>query len=121
MRVQLTSSQDLQDIDDATRELQEHLREMNEVFSVEEVTSSSLPHGAKGLDVLFGSLWVQLVEIGGIATVINVFNAWTSRNKDRSVEIQIGDNILKLNGISHEEQQELIEFFKNHIQSDIEN
>ncbi|MBL1065913.1 hypothetical protein [Streptomyces sp. 7-21] len=80
-----------------------------EVESVDPLRAADGPAGAKGLGAVAGSLLVRLGVTTGLRALVAAVRRWAARDAARSVEIQFGDDVLKVTGISEERQEELIE------------
>lgn len=97
-----------------TQKLREELLSLD-VETVDLVGVGKMPPGAKGIDpVLWGQLLLSLAASGGVLTnLINILPDWLNRHHQRSVTLKIGDDTLEVNGISSDEQQELIDAWLN--------
>lgn len=115
--VKAGSDADKEELDQLARELAKDLNELDNVESVEPVQAEDLPEGARGLLLDFGTVLVKLAEAGGISGLLTVLGSWLSRDESRSLELQLGDKTLAVAGLSKTEQQELIQWFKTHLQS----
>lgn len=90
-----------------------HLRDELLELDVERVDllrSGSAPAGAKAVDVLaLGGLIVTLAKSAGVAQVIRVVRGWLARDSRRQVEIQMDGDVLKLSGVSDDDQRRLVD------------
>jgi hypothetical protein len=103
---------DKQDLDELARLLTEELSQLDDVESVEPVREGELPEDAKGVPAAVGTVLVKLAETAGVSALINVIGSWLSRDKSRTLKLQLGESALELTGLSGTEQQELVEWFK---------
>jgi|GEM_PF-3480500 len=109
--VNSTSDIDNEDIDEMARDLMQELIDLDGIGSVDLVAQKS-PEGAKGPGIDFGTVLVKIVEVGGISTLITVLGTWLSRDRSRTLKLQIDDKSLEITGISKTEQADLIQWFK---------
>ncbi|MBO3748341.1 hypothetical protein J5X84_19885 [Streptosporangiaceae bacterium NEAU-GS5] len=86
---------------------------MAPVSGVSPLRSENAPDGTRAVDgVLLGELTVVLVSSAtALRAVIDVIKTWRDRRSPRSVEIQIGDAILKLDDASEAQQEQLVAGF----------
>jgi hypothetical protein len=104
----------LPEVDSDTEELAEWadqlLTELTEVdeTSVVPLTADTAPEGAKGLEFLAGQLVARFATVEGLRALIAAMRGWAAR-RDRSVEISIGGDILKMTGISSQQQEKIID------------
>lgn len=102
--------EDAADLDDAARQLQRELLELD-VDDVQRVREGEPPAGARAVDAaMLGSLAVT----GGkevMATVVRAIVQWIGRRADRSVKLTIGDDSIELSNVSAEDQRRLVESF----------
>lgn len=97
------------ELDEAARQLRRELLDLD----VDDVTRpvETAPAGARGVDVAaLGSLLVTAGQsaIGAIAAVLG---SWLSRQSQRSVKLQIGEDTIELTDASVEQQQLLLDAF----------
>lgn len=102
---------DHEELDELARQLSDELAELD-TLSTELPRGDALPEGAKGDPITIGSILVMIAEAGGITSLITVLGSWLSRDEQRSVNLQIGDNKIEVTGISEAEQTELIRWFQ---------
>jgi len=103
---------DKEDIERLTRELIGELSDLDGVVSIQPMQSEELPEGAKGFPIDFGTILVKLAELGGITGVVTILSSWLSRDKSRTLKLQIGEKSLELTGLSKAEQQDLVRWFQ---------
>jgi hypothetical protein len=101
-----------EELDTFAKILSQELLEVEEIESIELLHGGELQKGTKGISSATGSLLIKLAESTGIATLINVFGSWLSRDKSRSLKLSIGENSIELTGLSETEQSELVDWFK---------
>jgi hypothetical protein len=66
------------------------------------------PGAAKGIGALVSWLTVQFSSLDALRALIAVVRRWTTRT-GRTVEVSIDGDVLKVSGISSEQQGEIIE------------
>jgi hypothetical protein len=76
--------------------------------SVAPLTAKAAPEGSKGLGTLAGWLLVQFGTPDGLHAVVAAVRGW-ARRTDRTVEISIGGDALKVTGVTPQQQGELID------------
>jgi hypothetical protein len=79
-----------------------------DVDSVEPVEAGSGPGQAKGLAVLAGWLAVQLGSVERLRALLGAVFAWAGRTH-REVEVSYGGDVLKVSGVSAEQQERIID------------
>jgi hypothetical protein len=103
---------DKQDIEELARLLTEELNQLDDIESAEPVREGKLPKDAKGVPAAVGTILVKLAETAGVTALVNVIGSWLSRDKSRTLKLQLGESTLELTSISRVEQRELVEWFK---------
>ena len=98
------------DLEDLTQQLFDKLNHLDSIESVERVREGELPKGAKG--AALGTVLIKLAETAGITTLIGVLGSWLSRDRSRTLKLQLGNSTLELTGLSGDEQQELAQWFQ---------
>jgi len=88
------------------------LRQLDEVVSVNPAEGDPLAAGAKGSPVDWSTLVVGFAESTGFAAVVAALGGWLSRDKRRSIKLQVGSNSIDVSGITKEQQEDLINWFK---------
>lgn len=79
-----------------------------DVTSVEPVEPDSVPGHAKGLGALAGALAVKLGTLEGLRSVVAAVRGWAART-NRTVEVSIGGDQLKLTGVSSRQQEKIVD------------
>ena|ERR1700722_16915196 len=78
-----------------------------DVEAVNPVAGGDLPEGAKGLPAIAGWLMVHLSR-EGLGTALRTMADWASRN-DRTVEVTLSGDVLKLSRASRDQQDKIID------------
>jgi hypothetical protein len=102
-------SDDREALTDLTQRLRGELLELD-VKNVNSVEEDAAPDNAKGVMEVAGWLAVQFGAWDGLSQVISVLRSWTIRT-NRSVELTIDGNTLKISHPSSEHQEKLIDAF----------
>lgn len=76
--------------------------------SVAPLTAAAAPEGAKGLGTLAGWLVAQFGTLDGLRATVAAVRAWASRT-GRTVEVSIGGDVLKVTGVTSQQQGEIID------------
>ncbi len=94
-------------------QLRQELRELN-IESAEPATAGPAPPGTRSGELLTaGALIVMLVRSPELfKLLIEAVQSWISRGGERSVELEINGDKLKLTGISQRDQREVIQWVK---------
>lgn len=102
--------EDAAELDEATRQLQRELLELD-VDDVHRVQEGAPPPGTRAVDAtVLGSLAVTAAtEV--IGSVVRAIAQWIGRRGDRSVKLTIGDDSIELSNVSVEDQRRLLESF----------
>ena len=109
LQVDLGPEADEEEVADATSRLQRELLDLD-VDAVEPVRGGPAPAGTKAVDVLaIGGLVVTLANSAGLSAVVGTIRSWLSGGRERSVEIAVDGDVLKVTGVSSEEQHRLID------------
>ena len=98
---------DQEELTDLAGGLQVELLEVD-VASVAPLTAEAAPEGAKGLGTLVGWLVVQFGTLDGLRAVVTAVRRWTART-NRTVEVSIDGDVLKVTGVTSQQQGELID------------
>ena len=107
VRVLPEADSDTQELAEGTDDLLIELAEVDEA-SVALLTPDTAPEGAKGLGVLVGQLLAQVTTVSGLRAVVSAVQAWASR-RNRTVEISIDGDVLKMAGVSTQQQEKIID------------
>jgi hypothetical protein len=103
------SDADAEELATLASHLRDELLELD-VERVDLLRAGPAPEGAKAVDVLaLGGLIVTLAKSAGVAQVIRVVRGWLSRDSRREVEIQMDGDVLKLTGVTDDEQRRLVD------------
>lgn len=78
-----------------------------DVDTVDPLTGDNVPDGAKGVSALIGALGIRL-GAAGFAAAFTKIRSWASRN-ERSVEVTIDGDSIKVTGVSSTQQEQLID------------
>lgn len=105
VQVTPTADSDQEELAGLARRLRAELLDLD-VETVEPLTTGNAPAGAKGLGSLVGVLSVRL-GAAGLKLVLAKIRDWVSRN-DRTVEIILDGDTLKLTGATAQQQEQLI-------------
>jgi hypothetical protein len=104
-----TSDADAEELATLASHLRDELLELD-VERVDLLRSGPAPEGAKAVDVLaLGGLIITLAKSAGLSQVIGVVRGWLSRDSRRQVEIQMDGDVLKLSGVTDEDQRRLVD------------
>jgi hypothetical protein len=102
----------VEDLDTLAHELIRDLDELDSIVAVTRVSDDEVPDGAKGSGTDVQTILIKLAELGGIKALVSVLSTWLSRDKNRSVKLQLGSNSLEVTGLSEEKQLDLMDWFK---------
>ena len=112
LQVQLDVDDDLSayEFDELTAALQRELLQLD-VDSVDRVSAGPAPDGSRGVDLaVLGALIVQVGKSAPVlGQIVDVIQAWAARAPDRVVDLKIGDDTIKLSGLSEPDQRALID------------
>ena len=76
--------------------------------SVAPLTADAAPEGAKGLGTLAGWLVAQFGTLDGLRAAVAAVRGWAWRT-GRTVEVSIGGDVLKVTGVTSQQQGEIID------------
>jgi hypothetical protein len=107
VQVQPVGDDDVGELLDLTSMLRSELLTLD-VSDVRPLEASAAPEGAKGLGAVAGWLAVQLGSIEGLRATVDLIRGWVGRTR-REVEVRIGDDVLKVSGVSSAEQEKIID------------
>jgi hypothetical protein len=79
-----------------------------DVNSVDLPADDVPPGQAKGLAAVVGWLTVRFGTVEGLRAVVSALCGWVSRT-NRVVEISVGGDVLKLTGVTSEQQDRIID------------
>lgn len=100
-------NEDAEELGDLTAMLREELLELD-VAAVEAIPQDQPPENAKGVVAAVGGWLAVHLGPAALKTVLNVITEWGMRNQ-RTVEISLNGNTLKLTGASADVQSRMIE------------
>ena len=72
------------------------------------LTAEAAPEGAKGVGDVAGWLVAQFGTLDGLRAVVTTVHGWVSRT-GRSVEVSIDGDVLKVTGVTSQQQGEIID------------
>lgn len=107
VRVRPDVDDDVDELAVLTERLRVELLELD-VDSVVPLTEGNAPEHAKGLASIAGALVVQLGTLEGLRAFVNAVRHWVSRT-NRTVEVRVGDDLLRLTGVTSEQQEKIID------------
>ncbi|GHG68588.1 hypothetical protein [Streptomyces griseocarneus] len=105
VQVQPAPDSDLEELADLTGRLRVELLELD-VDAVEPARGTA-PGQAKGVGALLGWLAVQLRTAEILHTLVTSLRNW-ARRTDRTVEVSIDGDTLKITGATSEQQEQII-------------
>ena len=76
--------------------------------SVAPLTADAAPAGAKGLGTAAGWLVAQVGTLDGLRAAVATVRGWAWRT-GRTVEVSIGGDVLKVTGVTSQQQGEIID------------
>ena len=107
---------DADELERAARDLKDELAATEDVRDVRAAESAKVA-GNKGDGATLGTLLLTLLPSAtGAAVATGLFN-WATRDQRRVVEVQIGDNSIKLTGVDKAKRDELVAMFIAHTRS----
>ena len=103
--------EDLQELDELTRSLEDELLLLDAVTAVERPEAGGPPEGAKsGTLTTVGTLAVSGVfSSAALRALVGLVAEWRKRTEARKVELIDGDDSLSVEGLSAKEQSALID------------
>jgi hypothetical protein len=107
LQVLPVADSDAEELTDLAGELHAELLDVDEV-SVALLDDEASPDGAKGLGTLAGGLLAQFGTLNGLRAVVAVVRRWASRT-GRTVEVTIGGDVLKVTGVTTQQQEKIID------------
>ena len=108
LQVLPVADSDAEELADLTGELHAELLGAD-AASVVPLAAGPPPEGAKGIDgTLAGWLAAQFGTLDGLRAVVAAVRGWTSRT-GRTVEVSIGGDVLKVTGVTSQQQGEIID------------
>ncbi|HEY1517528.1 MAG TPA: hypothetical protein VGF91_13995 [Solirubrobacteraceae bacterium] len=102
--------EDAAEVDEAARQLQRELLELD-VDDVQRRREGAPPPGARAVDAaMLGGLAVTAGK-DVIGAVVRAIVQWIGRRSDRTVKLTIGEDSIELSSVSAEDQRRLVESF----------
>jgi hypothetical protein len=100
------ADEEADELEQIARLLRDDLLE-EDVESAEPLSQESAPELSKGLGIVAGSLAVRIAATTALRALVGRIRKWAART-ERSVEITIDGDTLKLTGATEEQQEQLI-------------
>jgi len=107
LQVLPAADSDAEELADLAGELHAELLGVDAV-SVDPLSAEGAPEGAKGLGTLAGWLIAQVGTLDGLRATVAAIRGWASRT-GRTVEVNIGGDVLKVTGATSQQQGEIID------------
>ena len=107
LQVLPAADSDAEELADLAGELHAELLGVDAV-SVDPLSAEGAPEGAKGLGTLAGWLIAQVGTLDGLRATVATIRGWASRT-GRTVEVNIGGDVLKVTGATSQQQGEIID------------
>lgn len=107
LQVHPMGDDDVGELLDLTSMLRSELLALD-VTDVRPLEARTAPEGAKGLAAVAGWLAVQLGSVEALRATVDLIRGWVGRTR-REVEVRIGDDVLKVSGVSSAEQERIID------------
>ena len=99
---------DSQGVEELTSGLRDELRAMN--ADVSAATAGPAPEGTRAIElVALGTLVVALAKSDVLAAVINAVSSWLSRDRQRSIKLELDGDVLELTGLPSADQRRMTE------------
>jgi hypothetical protein len=98
---------DAEEVAEATLQLRRELLDL-EVEAVELPRASEAPPGTKAVELAaLGALVVTVANSHLLGAVVTAVRSWLAGQQQRSIELQLDGDVLKLTGLSSKEQRRL--------------
>jgi hypothetical protein len=107
VRVRPAPDADAEELAELTRLLHAELLDLD-VVSVDLPADEAAPGRAKGLAALVGWLTVRFGTAEGLRAAVAAVRGWAART-NRTVEVSVGGDVLRLTGVSSEQQDRVID------------
>lgn len=107
LQVLPVADSDAEELADLAGELGAELLAADAV-SVAPLTVGAAPERAKGLGTLAGWLVAQFGTLDGLRAIVAAVRGWAART-GRTVEVSIGGDVLKVTGVTAQQQGEIID------------
>jgi hypothetical protein len=101
---------DTEELYELAMQLRAELLELD-IECADRMTAGQAPPDTRAGEVLLaGALTVMLAQSSGLLTkLIETVQSWISRGGERSVRLEIDDDVLEVTGITREDQRKLIQ------------
>jgi hypothetical protein len=110
--VSCENEENIDHIEKITKDLTDFLYEIEDLKWTP-CRDDNFPENSKGTPIDWSPILIlALSQAGQIWGVINAIIAWLMRDKSRTIELSVGENNLKLTGISRADQDKLVDWFK---------
>jgi hypothetical protein len=106
VQVQQVPDGDQEELAELTMRLREELLDLD-VTAVDPLSEEDAPENAKGLATVVGWLVVNLGTAEGLRAVVEALSGW-ARRTERSVEVSYGGDVLKVTGVTADQQEKII-------------
>jgi hypothetical protein len=106
---------DAEEVTEATLQLRRELLELD-VEAVEIPRAGEPPPGSRAVDLAsLGTLVVTVAQSQLLASVVAAVRSWLAVSRQRSIKLELGDDVLELTGVSSDEQRRLTdEWLRRH-------
>jgi membrane-associated two-gene conflict system component 1 (EACC1) len=113
IRLGLDDDADAAELADAASRLRRELLRLP-VTDVRLASTESPPPGARGVEAVeAGALLVALAQTPSlVSSVGQAVSAWITSRHGRSAVVQLGEDRIELSGVSHDDQQRMLELFE---------
>jgi hypothetical protein len=104
-----------EEIAEATMRLRRDLLDLD-VEAVEPPRAGEPPPGSRAVDVAaLGALLVTVGQSSLLSPIVTVIRSWLAGSPQRSIKLELGDDVLELSGLSSAEQRRLTdEWLRRH-------
>jgi hypothetical protein len=115
IRVDVGSDADPEEVAEATLLLRRELLELD-VEAVELSSGGDAPPGTRAIELAaVGALVVTMARSQLLGAVLATVRAWLANSPRRTIRLQLGGDVLELNGVSAAEQRRLAdEWLRRH-------
>jgi Effector Associated Constant Component 1 len=100
---------DSEEVDELTRLLRRRLLDLD-VGAVEAAPGGEPPAGAKVGDLVeVGTLILTITQsVGAVSAVVTTVRSWLDGHPERTVEVEVGGDKIRITGASSEEQDRIV-------------
>lgn len=115
IRVDIGSDADAEEVATATLQLRRELLDLD-VDTVELPSAGEPPPGTRAIELAaVGALVVTVARSQLLSSVLATVRAWLAASPRRSIRLELGGDVLELNGLSGAEQRRLAdEWLRRH-------